>query len=55
MKLIIGEKLTIKKLKINELGLKKITITNGDSNPIIIIKNLYIDLSKNIKYLTLSS
>lgn len=54
IRLQIGAELTIKRLKVNEMGLKRLRIDMGDSSAII-IKSLHIDLSKNLKLLTLSS
>lgn len=52
--MVLGKKLVIRRLKINEMGLKRLKVGSGESN-MVIIKNLFVDLSKNIKYLTLSS
>jgi hypothetical protein len=54
VKLVIDQLMTIKKLNINEMGVKKIKIEQGEK-AFTIIKSLTVDLSKNIKFLTLSS
>ena len=54
VKLVIGDLLTIKRLNINEQGMKKIKIEHNEVT-FTIIKNLTMDLSKNIKFLTLAS
>ena len=54
MKLIINKKVTFKKLNVNEMGIKKIKVEQKDKT-FTIIKNLTVDLSKNIKFLTLAS
>jgi len=54
VKLVIGDLLTIKRLNINEQGMKKIKIEHSEVT-FTIIKNLTMDLSKNIKFLTLAS
>jgi hypothetical protein len=54
IRLTIAERTVIKRLKMSELGLKRLLISTNGQN-CTIVKNLFIDLSKNIKYLTLSS
>jgi hypothetical protein len=54
MNVVIGEKLQIKKMNINELGLKKIFFIYQGVK-CTILKNLVVDISKNVRYLTLSS
>lgn len=54
MNVIIGDKLQFKQLNINELGLKKIFFIYQQKR-CIILKNLVVDISKNVRYLTLSS
>jgi hypothetical protein len=51
---IIGEKLQIKQMNINELGLNKILFIYKGVR-CTILKNLVVDISKNVRYLTLSS
>lgn len=54
LRLVIGNSFTIRRLKINELGHKRLKLEVEHSSAII-IKSLTVDLSKNIKILTLSS
>jgi hypothetical protein len=54
MNVVIGEKLQIKQMNINELGLKKILFFYKGVR-CTILKNLVVDISKNVRYLTLSS
>lgn len=52
--IVVGEKLQFKELNINELGLKKVMFVYKEQR-FSLLKNLVVDISKNVRYLTLSS